>query len=150
MELTRDEILKMEAGPEMDTLIVKMAMGGFVNSPNIWTDESTLLFYEHEKDGVLVGYPYRIDFLDELAEDRYSHRWEKFRPSIDIRAAFLVVEKLREMNAWISISVTPSALTWDVRGVIDEAKPTEKRFIAHHKHLPVAIGRAALLAVMEK
>ena len=66
--------------------------------------------------------------------------------STSIADAWLVVEKMREMGAWMSLSVT-GGKTWDVRGIIDERKPTEVRFIAHSESAPEAICLAALRAV---
>jgi len=84
--------------------------------------------------------------LGAMKTDAETHFYNLPDYPCDIEAAMRILERLRGMKAWISISITPDGCTWDVRGIINEREPNEIRFIAHHEILPTAICRAALLA----
>lgn len=102
---------------------------------------------EQEIEQMQAGYE-----LDELVtknvigEDVPPRGYSVTPYSTDLAEAFQVIEKLRSMGAWISISIQSNYKTWDVRGILNERKDNEKRFINHDESLPVAICRAALLA----
>lgn len=66
--------------------------------------------------------------------------------SVDIAAAFEVVEKLRAQGLTVTISTPlPDCKSWDVRGW--NSQTNDNRFIAHADTAPLAICLAALKAV---
>ena len=67
--------------------------------------------------------------------------------STRIEDAWLVVEKLREMGAWINVSIGTHKMFWECRGIINEGKDNEVRFINHAPTAPLAICLAALKAI---
>lgn len=131
--MTRDEILNMEAGPEMDALVAEKVMGWHLETDDkgwkYWTDDTGLYYQgcvQHEDD-----------FEDE--EDFHILHWH---PSESILWAFEVVEKMRYKRIIHNPEFSPlweAHLTCD-SGYGDATAPT----------LSLAICRAALLAVMEE
>jgi hypothetical protein len=125
----------MEAGREMDKLIVENIMGGFCADPDAWTDDETILYCVYHGD-VLVGKPYASEFH----EGKYSHSWERFEPSINIASAWSVVEK---MNFFQVVTMVKT-----YEGRLYSARVDGVRISA--PTAPLAICRAALLATMGK
>lgn len=123
----------MKAGRELDALI-----GKEIFDLEFWYGDPTGYNIEENIDYWIVG-----------SESDYSGELNKRCPhySTRIAAAWLVVEKLREMGAWISISIAPNKTTWDCRGLINEGKENEVRFIDHATTASLTICLAALEAV---
>ena len=86
--MTREEILNMPAGREMDALIAERVWG-IVSNPHTLSDSQEVWFWVHPKDGVLIGEPFDIGGSAERTE-RYAHQWERFCPSTDIADAWEV------------------------------------------------------------
>lgn len=116
--MTRDEILKLEAGRELDALVAEKVMGypkeiisinGSVKSPN--------------------G-DWMVREIDEY--------------STDISAAWEVAEKLGSF--WIDHTVSDLGIDVEFFTSLDHSK---ERLVATADTAPLAICRAALLAVME-
>lgn len=128
--MNREEIAIMPAGVEIDRLMAKL-MG--------WEQITTGLNYLVSMGTVVVFQPDGVwKFAPGLA-----YLWS---PSRDIAAAWEVLEKLAEMGAWLNIGKLSGYKTWDVRGILNEGRAGERRFINHDESLPLAICRVALLA----
>lgn len=122
--MTRDEILKMEAGREMDALVARRVMGFVDLGPLQFED---LRWQKPTVDGVVV--------LGRLP--RYS---------TDIAAAWQVVEKLQSMAYWVNINTTCDVGLYDVQVRLwSDINDIAVVFVP----APLAICRAALLAAME-
>lgn len=115
--MTRDEILKMEAGRELDALVAKDVMG--------W----------HKLDG---------NWKDNIWEKADGHIKGDWHPSEDISAAWEVVTKIRSMGWGVDIS-------WFHEFIYCALHKPDSVIIkqANAETAPLAICRAALLAVME-
>lgn len=124
--MTRDDVLKMEAGREMDALIAEKVIG--------WTRK-----YVSEHDTQVWDSPNESVYL-ENAIPHYS---------TDISAAWEVVEKMLEFEKDVAghdqviITRTDDCLKW----YIEFRKPSWE--YAEAEALPLAICRAALLALLE-
>jgi hypothetical protein len=119
MDLTRDEILEMEAGEEIDKLVAEKVMGWYVSSYG-------LVDREHKPGDV---------FLGDVCEC-----WS---PSFSISAAWEVVNKLKEQSDIVDVWHESWEWHCDIGSYGD--CQTVKADTA-----PLAICRAALLAVIEK
>jgi len=69
-----------------------------------------------------------------------------FNPSADISAAWEVVEKMRQNKIYLDIRVWPDE--YQVLPHQDENNKLIERWIVQKSSLPEAIGKAALLAVL--
>jgi hypothetical protein len=121
-KMTRDEILKMEAGPELDALIAEKVME--------WTE-----------------WPISGDYV--TLHGKTGHTIDTFNPSSDISAAWEVVEKLQDTPTEYFFEICKTPVIWRQSG-----KPTHWHVElggqkAYADAAPLAICRAALLAVME-
>jgi len=131
--MTRDEILKMEAGREMDALIAREVMG--------W------------KKIVLGSYGY---WVEEDGSGAYTtkHQVGDWCPSEDIAAAWQVVEKMRQEYRFELFEYTTPEDGRHYRARFYRPRATmfcsEVSFVASAYYPAVAICRAALLAVMER
>lgn len=124
--MTRDEILAMPAGRELDTLVAENVMG------------ETKPIYAHEPGHLLAikhGSWYCLPEFDK--GDECEWRAQSF--SSDISAAWEVVEKLKEFKPIINYD--PFHKKWFVRFNGGEFHSAEVA--------PLAICRASLLAVLE-
>lgn len=163
MNLTREQIENMPAGKEMDALVAELVMGGFVKYPEEWSKEKENWYWLHPKAGVLVGRPYLLPQITKEAMGMYSHQYEAWKPSEDISAAWEVVEKINKMIYQKKLSYDYNYLTLDCLGFHDgyaasfdsnlNAEWYEDiencKFAAHADTAPLAICRAALIAVLE-
>jgi hypothetical protein len=117
-EMTREEILSMEAGRELDALVAVEVMG--------WHNDHEVPYY---------------DWVQESNEVIHiSKRWS---PSSDIGAAWEVVEKMIA-NGWWNTDIgfgSGIVVSFDDGSTTHQAKADTA---------PLAICRAALLAVMEE
>jgi len=141
--VTRDEILNMPAGREMDALVAEKVMG--------WSNVEKTTWSNYRADGTPFGGG------KEWRGTPPNHEAE-FNPvlypiknySTDIAAAWMVVEKIRPLF-W-----STQVMVWDhsdkyivscvYRGGHDEP---EKAINSEAPTAPLAICRAALLAVMD-
>lgn len=129
--MTRIEIFQMEAGREMDALVAEKVMG--------WIEKKYPMgraLYWTDSDG-------------------HSQRAciEAWNPSTNISAAWEVIEKIeggqREMLCnLIHKGFGFTSLIWEAE--LRECRGNHKYYIADATTAPLAICRAALLAVMEK
>lgn len=79
--MTNEEIDKMEAGPEMDALVAEKVMGWKLGKPRwVYTEE----LYGRVKSQAWEG----------STKDGMTQTIESWRPSTEITAAWLVVEKI--------------------------------------------------------
>lgn len=133
--MTRDEILQLEPGPELDRLVAERVMG--------WHREP----YRNEKFPRIIA-----QWKDANGEVMVSENIDGslgWSPSIDIVAAWEVVEVLymRGMvpevyGVWFTRKKKWVAMFWyDTKDGMNTAK-------SEARSLPLAICRAALLAVM--
>jgi len=122
--MTRDEILKLEPGPELDRLVAERVME--------WK----------EGQKILQSLECGIGILGEKALPRYS---------TDIAAAWEVVKKMLD-SGWgceIYSPNNPYALEDIDKWFVVFAKSELLDYRAKASSAPLAICRAALLAVME-
>lgn len=128
--MTKDKILAMPAGREMDRFIAEKVMGCRVL---ISTDGQLYC-----RCGMTCNYPHAPDDRDsQLYGDLYEF-------STDIAAAWEVVEKLRERFAQVAIDVCGDL--WRARLYLDSDTLAELFADATEDTAPLAICRAALLA----
>ena len=125
--MTREEILKLEPSPELDRLVAERVME--------WQESSDFAI---EKE---TGDLFKIDLSDSI----FKGLW-KWSPSTDIAAAWEVVNKLLSRYN-ISIYSGRYPIRWFVQMVAVE--DWETKALVEDENLPLAICRAALLAVME-
>jgi hypothetical protein len=128
--MTRDEILTMEAGREMDALIAREVMG--------WS-KIVLGSYGH--------------WVEEDGSGAYTtkHQVGDWCPSEDIAAAWQVVEKLRERNFYsqhTDLTLTSGVEHWSWTFINHEPLAVYS-VKATAPTAALAICFAALLAVME-
>ncbi len=134
--LTREAVLAMEAGAEMDALVATRVMG--------WTNPTGFEARWH-CNGVELDSLHAV----EGGGGDYYQPDQAWQPSTDIAAAWEVVEKCEQDGVW-----------WKVCPVLDGngGITTEKicimthhgnRFAASAPTAPLAICRAALLATLE-
>jgi len=127
--MTREEILKLEAGPELDRLVAEKVIG--------WEEGKD---FDCSGEGTLIHYPFRNRVL--------SKKWS---PSTDIAAAWEVVRRVFELKPTLGfvlftdISGHCRAAFYDILEYIDQVVPVSE--IDDAETVPLAICRAALLAV---
>jgi len=115
--MTREEILKLEPGPELDRLVAEQVMR--------WRLDE--------------------DWQEWFDAQGHSQGWqEDFKPSADIAAAMEVVNKLLPRYN-ISIYSGRYPIRWFVQIVAVE--DWETKALVEDENLPLAICRAALLAM---
>ena len=128
--MTYEEIMQLEAGEEMYTLIAREVMGfEFIDAPRGYRP-----YWKGIHNGILV----------ELEVDAYF-------PSHEIFDAWHVIEKMRSDGHEVYISTTYGG--WDCTIAHDNGEPEENHRVtmlgtAHEDTVPLAICRAALLAVL--
>jgi hypothetical protein len=124
--MTKDEILAMEAGKEMDALIAEKVMGWHLVKRENYRDEWV------NADG---RYQHPVPRYDGYEDDEDFHTicWH---PSESILWAWDVVEKL-----CLSVVPYPGGDKWHA---------ADGKVIAFADTAPLAICRAALLVVMEQ
>ena len=111
--MTRDEILNMPAGREMDALVAKNVM--------------KLEFPVYEFDG-------------------YKHQYKPKPYSTNIAAAWEVVDKINSQESLYNFELSKDDKSWMCEWW---SKETQEPIWATADTAPLAICRAALLAVME-
>lgn len=132
-DITHAQVLKMEAGPELDSLIAKRVMGWvkFELYRGVWT--------WHEPEDTKHSEPRWV----QEHEDDCDHDCSCFAPSRDIAAAWEVVEKLKQshdplLGLWGNEDNTDDWFC-ALQGIEDCHAPTA----------PLAISHAALLTTLE-
>ena len=134
--MTRDEIMTMEPGRELDTLVVELVMGWTRKEfpgqdPNsLWNDE--FIFKAMQAEG--------------FTHDDGTGEWIRVPPySTDIAAAWTVVEKLATIEG-------PVSVCWGIYATNDDKATVTTMFgpgpSIRAETAPLAICKAALLAVM--
>ena len=116
--LTRDSVLSMPAGREMDVLVAELVMGWLV------------------KDGCY----YSNGVVTPWMTPEHWGDYQGFRPSEDIAAAWEVVEKLWETHNYAVEGCNGSQFA------LFQSK--DKSFSCHGLTAPLAICRAALLTTL--
>jgi len=139
--MTREEILRMEPGPELARLVAERVMGWHLSDPVPLTEVREWL----TEDGRITGY-------DWCPPDSPHYLDNPFEPSTDIAAAWEVVQHLMpEFNFELFSTVDLEdlgKLLWaaEFRGRKHGAIP----HTAKAETAPLAICRAALLAVTQE
>jgi len=139
--MTRDEILNMPAGREMDALIAEKVMGW-----NILTKPDGYRYWADTDGEFACGVPPEEGYFED-EEDLHLLKWH---PSESILWAWDVVEVLR--GKFWSTTITQwdhsrkTVVTCEYRSGRGEHKAP---LYADADTAPLAICRAALLAVME-
>jgi len=133
-QITREEILKLEAGPQLNRLVAERIMG-WTEGPDFWVSFEGVV---HLKAG-------------ESSPGHIVYRGESWSPSTDIAAAMEVVNGLVDLG-WLVNLLSPwkgnATCHWTCY-VERQGKSGWERLEAVGDSAPVAICRAALLAVME-
>jgi len=137
VDLTHEQINEMEAGQRVDALIAELVMGWEKRDE---PDAEWFLFDNHEKLGDKTIFWEQRHYLRCAC----ASGWFTFRPSTDIAAAWVVVEKLHKLGSSIQLH--------GVIGAVTETYCCE--FVPKHRYnyscgdtAPLAICRAALKAV---
>ena len=131
--MTRDEIITMKPGRELDALVAEKVMGwrkktfpGGGGGFTAWVDENEKV----------------MKLISNSTMSETCYRCDYFRPSTDIAAAWEVVGKF----FWVQVTANPPHI-WKATVITSPANgsvtATAKGFTA-----PEAICKAALLAVM--
>lgn len=135
--MTRDEVLSMPAGSEMDALIAEKVMGMELARP----------LGEH-----FVSHDMAIDAGDMMLEGQsMGVEWEYMQPppfSSDISAAWKVVEKMRELYD-VVIDLDSDLVSCKLLNYVESGDYRTLVVEQIYKSAPLAICRAALLAVSE-
>jgi len=123
MTLTREEIQGMKPGKKLNELVMHH-------------------IFKMKKEPVGESFTWVYE-VDEKIMDWRPHY---FNPSADISAAWEVVEKMRQNKIYLDIRVWPDE--YQVLPHQDENNKLIERWIVQKSSLPEAIGKAALLAVL--
>ena len=135
--MQRDEILSMEAGRELDALVAERVMG--------WGDISLHPMMDSDWWGMPSG---PATAIQGAVGWLYTH--EKVpNYSTDIAAAWEVVEAVRGRGWSLSLGEGMSGYGDAVVWMVDFYKGNRICLSANGPDVPLAICRAALLAVME-
>lgn len=141
--MTRDEILNMKAGREMDALVAEQVMG-WTNCQKCefatWlsSDKSIIASGEQWR-----GNPLPLDIAQEVS-DKFNPRWETIKNySTDIFAAWKVVEKSAGFMVENRQVYKPDE--WECEIAFEGTYI----YFASANTAPLAICRAALLAKLE-
>ena len=133
--MTRDEILNMQAGRELDALI---SMHIFGKNPELRMDFTT----KTSTELCIAHYSYSAPVHVFKTQDGYFSVLPRY--STDIAAAWQVVEKLRETMYFVSISASADCgASWLCEWTTAD---TAIDFVRAGT-MPLAVCRAALLAV---
>lgn len=138
-ELTREKILSMEPGRELDALVAKHVKG-CENAPSIFYSDLdiTKSYY------CIVGSPAseEVNVIEYIDGEWIQY---SFNPSTDISAAWEVLEKMKQKDYLFSITNTVGG--WYVVSLTDWGGNCNI-YKVENKPVPEAICKAALLAVM--
>jgi hypothetical protein len=124
-KLTREQIMSMEPGRELDALVAEKVMGWikYIQLDVSWWSDSDYL---------------NDDGIDLMVCD--------FKPSTNLQQAFEVVEKMRE-RGWYEIRIS---ILQDVVAISMWQDDNTCRIEAEAETIPLAICRASLLAIIEE
>lgn len=131
--MTRDEILAMELGRELDALVAEKVMG--------WTVfREKHNGYELEDDEIAIGYP--------PGEDINSVPYEIEDYSTHIQTAWVVFNKIKDLGAWIEVAWNPKKKHYRCAIGANFTNGKLKTTIDENKFqtAPEAICKAALIA----
>ena len=131
--MTRDEILAMKPGRELDMLVIRHIMNiPVVESVDLFSQEPFPAAWWVEDEGWYIA--------DERDEDGLIYR--PYNPSEDISVALEVAERFKDIQ--ITRYVDPEMKMWKC-----EIQNFGVRYFALEKTMAAAICKAALLAVMD-
>jgi hypothetical protein len=144
-EMTRDEILKLEANPETDALVAERVMGWEKIEIKYFGSDSTPRQNELEDWMHKVGLCYLGDYFIDIDRDFWIEV-ENWKPSTDIAAAWEVVKEMNAKGFWCYINLLSS----QCRATFEFVK-NRKRYTAYGgiDEESLAISRAALLTKLE-
>jgi len=142
--MTRDEILNMPAGREMDALVAEKVMG--------WINVEKTTWSNFRADGTRFGGGEELRGTPPNHYDINPVMYPVKNYSTDIAAAWQVVEKMQAAHEWY-FHFGNKLYIFNI--VDDNGEPEEDHritLVAHNTShtAPLAICRAALLAVMEE
>ena len=141
--MSEDEILAMGAGRGIDALIAEKVMGWRAgDEKNTISDEPEIWHITDDDGNCWRGEPFKV-------YDGYDHMFYHWSPSTDISTAWQVMEHI-EAEGIARLELT--RLGWPVPGVWRATLFTtaiSAGYTANAPTAPLAICRAALLAVME-
>jgi len=137
--MTRDEMLAMKPGRELDELVIRHIMNiPVVESVDIFSQEPFPAAWWVEDEGWYIA--------DERDEDGLIYR--PFNPSEDISAAWEVVGKLQN-DYVLDFKLERKYCVAEMKFVAVFEDLDGKKWVAHGWIAPEAICKAALLAVMD-
>lgn len=148
MNITREQIERMEAGREMDVLIAEKVMGWRrmtykeANPKNShYATDLRLTGRWHDSDGNATQ---QAEDCDDYYQPEFA--WS---PSTDIAAAWQVVEKIKSIDPLYAFAVMFEGKSWEA-GIYDSGYNTSFDYdrSATATTAPLAICRAALLLTL--
>jgi hypothetical protein len=138
-----DNPTTMEAGQELDRLVAELVMGWSLYHYDKGERGSEYWSLLDEHCNAIV-YSWRPgSYMTEFKSEKDAFAW--FKPSENIGQAWEIEERLRPTH-WIDIQDMRTHYDVTIRRNIDDQSPA----IATAETLPLAICRAALLAVQHK
>ncbi len=146
--MTRDEILNMPAGREMDALVsaIVETMPKAVTIGELRKTTKDWRFSYCRKASPLGWWSAQIG--TDAGDDDQPAKWEPFyEVSREIDAAWVVLQKLRSTFCMVSITQMSNAyicMAWKTVRINESPS-----ILSHAPTAPLAIGRAALLTAME-
>ena len=136
--MTRDEILNMPAGRDLDALVAEKVMG--------WgRAHYDYVFWQQTAAEPLLRYCSSTLIMRD--GDEPPNYYQPFHPSRDIAAAWEVVERMNELRKPFSITQSAFMSGWIAEFLADDDFNTIE---AQADTAPLAICRAALLAMEER
>lgn len=137
--MNREDILKMEAGAEMDTLVAEKVMGW-----HIVTDELGRTHWEDDAGHWGAGMNQNPDFSED-EEDFHILHWH---PSESLLWAWEVWEWLIEQERFPTLHSGIDESGLEITHGVSLVNPATDELLS--SSAPLAICKAALLAVMEE
>lgn len=151
-EMTREEILAMKPGRELDVLMAEKVMG--LNGEHDWIKD---------KDGEIDIFAYESGYCNgpkcSVCGYEYCHHCHKEPPiekcnetkaySSNIAAAWEVFGKIKDTGAWIEVAWNPKRKHYRCAIGAKPIKELQTVDLNGCDNAPEAICKAALLAVME-
>jgi hypothetical protein len=131
--------MNVEAGREMDALIVETVMGGFVDDPDTQsqTDEP---WYYRRSGRIIRGVAYSIG---EVQPGWYERTWDEWSPSTDIAAAWTIVDQMQLLDEHMLYKGSDSL--WHVAERYDEYGDDTPSMIG--SRVTIAVADTAPLAI---
>lgn len=133
------EEMKAEYDVGID-LAMAALLGKIVEHPDDTTDVGEVWFWQHPKDGVLRGEPYKVG-----AMTFWDHQWYRWRPSASVADAWVIVDSRATWSPyppWFELAQRPKGYVCNFVGDVIHN--------AYGETAALSICLAALAAVKDK